>query len=68
MYLGLDQEYDEATSGFEHFKIVYDSVNAGTNRQHEINMMLEKLPLGKYIKDGAAIAGINLDDKSMEKV
>ena len=62
MYLGRDKEYDPNLSPAEIFQSNYDSlVSLGVNKKSiEINQMIEKVPLGDYLREGYHILGIDI--------
>ncbi|MDF2925900.1 MAG: hypothetical protein K0R57_4814 [Paenibacillaceae bacterium] len=60
MYLGKDRNYNEQASYTERLNSLYSSLHAGSNKEIEVNMLMEKADLSQYLKEGAKIIGIDV--------
>lgn len=63
MYLGRDQNYNENDTPEELFRKMrehFDELGWHEDKELEINQMIEKAPLDKYLKDGLRILKITI--------
>jgi hypothetical protein len=61
MYLGRDNEYSQLNNGEERYKKLREHFNKSkgwTTKDIEVDQMVGKVPLDRYLRDGFEILGI----------